>query len=419
MDTDDVKRQFERQVEKHQALNNLPHIIRLLGSGWAHGKPFLVMPYISGRSLGDALKKEKWPSFGEGLTYIQQTAEALSYAHEKGIIHRDVKPANLLLDSSGVLLSDFGLAIDVAAPTPPTRNWGSDYYCPPEQEKGNPVLASDQYALAVTMCKLFTQQYPKKNEPKNEKEHGKEKLQEDFPNIAKVFMRAWDDKPNNRYKSINEFADELKKAARSDFPDLAAQATIPAPLAPPASPRRPPTPWSRRVIAALAILLLLPVLFGVWMVRGVTDGQQDLLIPFSPTCPTVTTLQDDGSLGSLRKALNDIPQGQTCLLSFASSLHGTLILAGTLKIDRNVIIEAPYQRGQPSKNQVTVAFEKPEVAIAIGVGYTVSFQNISFQGLGQSQPPLPTIGRARFTLLLTVSRWMRFVSIAIRRPSVC
>jgi serine/threonine protein kinase len=99
-DTDDVRRRFEREVRKHQSLNGLPHIIRLLDSGWDHEKPFLVMPYIPDGSLGDALsnaqeRKKQWPSFKECLDYLQQTAEALIYAHEHGIIHRDVKPANL------------------------------------------------------------------------------------------------------------------------------------------------------------------------------------------------------------------------------------------------------------------------------------------------------------------------------------
>src|SRR3989442_3806076 len=79
-----------------------------------------------------------------------------------------------------------------------------------------------------------------------------------------------------------------------------------------------------------------------------------------------------------------MPQGQTCLLSFASSVSRNLVLATSLSIDRNVSIEAPDQQ-----NQVTITPQTPQVAITIGAGYTVWFQNLSFTGLGVTKSAQP------------------------------
>ena len=206
-----VKRHFDREVETHRLLNGHPHIIPLLSSNWNPEHPYLVMPYVPGGSLKKVLKDleqkhERLPP-PEALTYIKQTAEALSYAHERDIIHRDVNPANMLLGDDGILLIDFGLAINME--TTYTRIWGTPKYQLPEKEMSNPVQASDQYTLAITMCKLFTGKFPD--------EGGKEDLQAKFLKIFKIFMRASDQNPNERFPSMKEFANELEQLKASDL----------------------------------------------------------------------------------------------------------------------------------------------------------------------------------------------------------
>lgn len=425
--TKDIQRHFNQEVERLQQLNH-PSIIRLLGSGWGKEYPYLVMPFMPEGSLGDALKKDKKFSLEERIGYIRQAADALSFAHQRSIIHRDVKPDNLLLDGKGrIFLSDFGVAIDAEATPPHTRDWGTHPYCPPEQRKGKPVPASDQYALAVIMYELFTGKRPDKENP----DEAQNDLQEKFPEIAKVFMRAWNDDHTQRYPSMEEFKREFSQAALSD---LLRQSIAPNPpeemetvaqslsssgglnLVVPVAKR--PCSWSRFVKVAVSVLFLLVLaLFsgGGWIARGLVDRQPlfSLQAAVSPTVPitpclhTITNLNDNGA-GTLRQSLSSIPAGQSCIIAFASPLHGTLALASPLAINRNVTIEAPGPGGQLDQNQVapssgdtqsnqnpiTITLQTPQavpsITITIGAGYTVLFQNISFLGRGDNEAPQPS-----------------------------
>ncbi len=126
--------------------------------------PYLVLPYASDGSLEDAFLrsgKRPWP-LRSVVSMAQEVAEALDYAHSRGVLHRDVKPANLLSMGSHVLLSDFSVAslidVDVSHVNAPWA--GSPAYMAPEVWRRNPGRYSDQYALAVTCFRLLTGEYP-------------------------------------------------------------------------------------------------------------------------------------------------------------------------------------------------------------------------------------------------------------------
>jgi serine/threonine-protein kinase len=139
-----------------------PHIVPIFDVG---EQPFLylVMPYLSGGSVQQLLPRTPMVA-GEAVHYCAQVADALGYAHRNGVIHRDVKPANMLIHADGrVLLSDFGLAKILAnTPSAPRHHpdAGTPEYMAPEQVRGQSTTRSDLYGLGVVLYLLLTGRLP-------------------------------------------------------------------------------------------------------------------------------------------------------------------------------------------------------------------------------------------------------------------
>ena len=107
----------ERFLAEIKTTANLqhPHILPLFDSGKADGFVYYVMPYIEGESLRDRLDREKQMGVKDSVAITQKVADALDYAHERGVVHRDIKPGNILLSERGEpLVADFGIALAVA-----------------------------------------------------------------------------------------------------------------------------------------------------------------------------------------------------------------------------------------------------------------------------------------------------------------
>ncbi len=140
---------------------NHPNLVRLYDAGEADGRAFLVMELIEGSPLSEVLKRRA-PSPQETARFGHAVAGALAYVHEKGIVHRDVKPANILIgDEGGAWLADFGVArlLDAAGPTASGHSVGTPAYLAPEQieaaEVGPPA---DVYALGLLLLEALTGQ---------------------------------------------------------------------------------------------------------------------------------------------------------------------------------------------------------------------------------------------------------------------
>src|SRR5262249_16021550 len=128
-----------------------PNIIHVREFAIERSTPFLIMDYAPGGTLRHRYPLGVCLSLEKTVLYVKQIAAALQYAHNKGLIHRDVKPENILQGPQQVMLSDFGISLQVPkhGDTSPQEWAGTFLYMAPEQFQGHAVFASDQYALAV------------------------------------------------------------------------------------------------------------------------------------------------------------------------------------------------------------------------------------------------------------------------------
>ncbi|MBP7550259.1 MAG: serine/threonine protein kinase [Gemmatimonadaceae bacterium] len=159
---DNVER-FKREAKVAAALNH-PHIIGILAVGDDPELAYFVMKFVEGRSLDSVIRDEGPQSVPFVQSVIASAGKALHYAHTRGVIHRDVKPANFMLDQDGwLVVTDFGIAKqgDVKGLTVTGSLIGTPYYMSPEQFHGRPVSpAADQYALGIVAYELLTGTQP-------------------------------------------------------------------------------------------------------------------------------------------------------------------------------------------------------------------------------------------------------------------
>ena len=158
------RERFLREARVSAALDH-PNIVPIFDFGDTENLLYLVMPYISGGSLQEELQRTPRPP-AEVVSYGAQMADALDYAHQRGVVHRDVKPANMLLHPDGrLMLTDFGLAkiLDGSPRPAAARNQpdaGTPEYMAPEQIEGRTDERSDIYAMGVVLYLLLTGHLP-------------------------------------------------------------------------------------------------------------------------------------------------------------------------------------------------------------------------------------------------------------------
>jgi tetratricopeptide (TPR) repeat protein len=151
---------FLREITTTAALHH-PHILGLYDSGEADGFLYYVMPYVEGESLRERLDRERQLAVDDALRIGREVADALSYAHQRGVIHRDIKPENILLESGHAQVADFGIARAVSAAggeklTQTGMVVGTPLYMSPEQAAGDSVdPRSDQYSLACVLYEML------------------------------------------------------------------------------------------------------------------------------------------------------------------------------------------------------------------------------------------------------------------------
>jgi serine/threonine-protein kinase len=150
---------FQREMSLAAHLQH-PHILPVLSAGSREGLLFYVMPYVRGESLRDRLRRDGQLPIGDAVRILGEVADALAYAHDRGVVHRDVKPENILLEAGHAILADFGIARAIAGDnrsstgerlTATGLSLGTPGYMAPEQVVGDADVdaRTDVYALAV------------------------------------------------------------------------------------------------------------------------------------------------------------------------------------------------------------------------------------------------------------------------------
>jgi serine/threonine protein kinase len=220
----DTKR-FQQEAETTAALVH-PHIIRLFDYDFHDQMPFLVMDYAPGGSLRAHHPKGTQVPLTTVVRYVQEIAKALEYAHSKHVIHRDIKPDNVLIGAQGELrLSDFGIAVlsqtgrTSLAASPGVG--GTAYYMAPEQSRGKPAKASDQYALGIMVYEWLCGKPPfsEGNAINIQYQHAfepvpplRDQLPTLSPAVEQVIMRALAKDFKGRFATVQEFATALAEA---------------------------------------------------------------------------------------------------------------------------------------------------------------------------------------------------------------
>ncbi len=228
---------------KAVAMLNHPNIVKILDVSVKTEHKFIVMDYINGITLREYMNRKGALNWREALAFITQILLALDHAHMKGVIHRDIKPQNIMVMEGGVIeVADFGIAKipDAETVTMIDHAVGTIYYISPEQAKGKKIDArSDLYSLGVMFYEMVTGKLPFMAENSyaimhkhiNDAPAAPTSLVNNLPlGIEQIILMAMEKSPENRYQSASQMIRHIYRIQRD--PTTIFQSQRPAPRTP-------------------------------------------------------------------------------------------------------------------------------------------------------------------------------------------
>ena len=245
-------RRFEREALSVSNLSH-PNIVEIYDVGEEDGEHYIVMEYIEGKTLKQLLKKRESLTLTEVIDIMTQLTDGISHAHESYIIHRDIKPQNIMIEDDGrIKITDFGIAMALNATQLTQTNsvMGSVHYLPPEQASGkSATVKSDIYAMGIMMYELLTGTVPFRGD--NAVEIALKHMKDKIPSVRKqdpsipqsvenIILKATAKNPRNRYDSAKEMHEDLlnclneehanDKKISFEYPENDLDSTAPIPV---------------------------------------------------------------------------------------------------------------------------------------------------------------------------------------------
>ncbi len=356
---------FRREAQSAAALNH-PMVVPVYDTGTddKHDPPlpYIVMEYVEGRTLREVLTHEGRLTQRRAIEIVIDVCAALDYSHRQSIVHRDIKPGNVMITRDGsVKVMDFGIARAIAQSTATVTQtaavMGTAQYLSPEQARGEKVDArSDLYSTGVVLYELLTGQPPFQGDSPlavayqhvGEDAVPPSDLESDLAaDVDAVAMKALAKNPANRYQSAGEMADDLSRLLSGRrvlaTPLLREPTPRPAPPSRRQRPKRPPRqPLSRRRVALGVLLVLLAaaaVTGGLSLARSPSPA--NIMVEVPPvkglTLPAAErTIRETGLVVGKTTARPDPAKPNTVLSS--DPAPGT-------KLDRDSAVQLTYSLG--------------------------------------------------------------------------
>ncbi|MFC1531555.1 protein kinase [Gemmatimonadota bacterium] len=329
-----------------------PHVLPLYDSGEADGFLYYVMPYVEGESLADCIKRESQLSLNDALRYAQEVADALHYAHEHGIVHRDVKPDNIMITSGHAVVADFGIASAVSAAggsrfTQTGMTVGTPHYMSPEQASGTVDARSDIYSLGCTLYEMLVGTVPFFGTTPQAvvARHAADEVPR--PTIVRAtipeeledaLLCAMNKVPSDRFKTTAEFSEAL----------AAVDTSIATHRRPRAAPAVHPSPKVKSPHAVMKVLLAVAAAgigLAVWQLLprfvSIPVNAENELDPKAVAVLYFDDLTPDGEFGYLADGLTE------SLIDLLSQVRELEVLSG------NAV--APFRTGSVTPDSIARA----------------------------------------------------------------
>jgi tRNA A-37 threonylcarbamoyl transferase component Bud32 len=383
LDDAEYVERFRREARTVAQLSH-PNIVTVIDRGEVEGRPFIVFEFVDGEPLDQVVARRGALPLDEALAIAVACAHALAFAHKHGLVHRDVKPQNILLnDDHRPKVTDFGIArsLDVKKGVTQTGTvLGTSNYIAPEQASGEVVTAqSDVYSLGVVLYELLTGRVPFEGENfvnvalKHINEPPPSLLaqrRDAPPRLAAAVSRALAKNPRERFPTMGALAAELEacrnelRAGGDDATARVVRAPTPRPAPPPGRPRRRLTPGP--ILLALLALAALAVI----AVAAVAVKRGDSIVPGTaakgggPITLTATTAYDPfGGGGEHDETAANATDGKAT--TYWTTEHYSSQDFGGLKDGVGLVLNAA---GGSSAKELVVTSETPGFTAVIKEG---------------------------------------------------